>query len=93
MLDLAAAGCPMTDINLTDYPYLQKLVTNDNVQSISLTNLPGLQTLVMGKNVNFLALGIRIISPILRLAARMRHLSRMPMVSSWNVITAGEPSV
>lgn len=52
VLDLAAAGCPMTDINLTDYPYLQKLVTNDNVQSISLSNLPGLQTLVMGKNVN-----------------------------------------
>lgn len=42
----------MTDINLADYPYLQKLVTNDNVQSISLVNLPGLQTLVMGKNVN-----------------------------------------
>lgn len=36
VLDLAAAGCQMTDINLTDYPYLQKLVTNDNVQSISL---------------------------------------------------------
>lgn len=52
VLDLAAAGCQMTDINLTDYPYLQKLVTNDNVQSISLVNLPGLQTLVMGKNVN-----------------------------------------
>ena len=52
VLDLAAAGCPMTDINLTDYPYLQKLVTNDNVESISLSNLPGLQTLVMGKNVN-----------------------------------------
>lgn len=52
VLDLAAAGCQMTDINLTDYPYLQKLVTNDNVQSISLSNLPGLQTLVMGKNVN-----------------------------------------
>ena len=51
VLDLAAAGCPMTDINLTDYPYLQKLVTNDNVESISLSNLPGLQTLVMGKNV------------------------------------------
>lgn len=51
VLDLAAAGCQMTDINLTDYPYLQKLVTNDNVQSISLVNLPGLQTLVMGKNV------------------------------------------
>lgn len=52
VLDLAAAGCQMTDITLTDYPYLQKLVTNDNVQSISLVNLPGLQTLVMGKNVN-----------------------------------------
>lgn len=52
VLDLAAAGCQMTDINLTDYPYLQKLVTNDNVQSISLVNLPGLQTLVMGKNAN-----------------------------------------
>lgn len=52
VLDLAAAGCQMTDINLADYPYLQKLVTNDNVQSISLVNLPGLQTLVMGKNVN-----------------------------------------
>lgn len=52
VLDLAAAGCQMTDINLTDYPYLQKLVTNDYVESISLTNLPGLQTLVMGKNVN-----------------------------------------
>lgn len=52
VLDLAAAGCQMTDINLTDYPYLQKLVTNDNVESISLSNLPGLQTLVMGKNVN-----------------------------------------
>ena len=52
VLDLAAAGCQMTDINMTDYPYLQKLVTNDNVQSISLVNLPGLQTLVMGKNVN-----------------------------------------
>ena len=52
VLDLAAAGCQMTDINLTDYPYLQKLVTNDNVQSISLVNLPDLQTLVMGKNVN-----------------------------------------
>lgn len=52
VLDLAAAGCQMTDINLTDYPYLQKLVTNDNVQSISLVNLSGLQTLVMGKNVN-----------------------------------------
>lgn len=51
VLDLAAAGCQMTDINLTDYPYLQKLVTNDNVESISLSNLPGLQTLVMGKNV------------------------------------------
>ena len=51
VLDLAAAGCLMTDINLTDYPYLQKLVTNDNVESISLSNLPGLQTLVMGKNV------------------------------------------
>ena len=45
VLDLAAAGCQMTDINLTDYPYLQKLVTNDYVESISLTNLPGLQTL------------------------------------------------
>lgn len=52
VLDLAAAGCQMTDITLTDYPYLQKLVTNDNVESISLSNLPGLQTLVMGKNVN-----------------------------------------
>lgn len=52
VLDLAAAGCQMTDINLTDYPYFQKLVTNDNVESISLSNLPGLQTLVMGKNVN-----------------------------------------
>lgn len=52
VLDLAAAGCQMTDINLTDYPYLQKLVTNDYVTSISLVNLPDLQTLVMGKNVN-----------------------------------------
>lgn len=52
VLDLAAAGCQMTDIILQDYPDLQKLVTNDNVESISLVNLPGLQTLVMGKNVN-----------------------------------------
>lgn len=52
VLDLAAAGCQMTDINLQDYPDLQKLVTNDYVESISLVNLPGLQTLVMGKNVN-----------------------------------------
>lgn len=52
VLDLAAAGCQTTDIILQDYPDLQKLVTNDYVESISLTNLPGLQTLVMGKNVN-----------------------------------------
>lgn len=52
VLDLAAAGCQTTDIILQDYPDLQKLVTNDNVESISLVNLPGLQTLVMGKNVN-----------------------------------------
>lgn len=52
VLDLAAAGCQKTDITLQDYPDLQKLVTNDNVESISLVNLPGLQTLVMGKNVN-----------------------------------------
>lgn len=52
VLDLAAAGCQKTDITLQDYPDLQKLVTNDYVESISLTNLPGLQTLVMGKNVN-----------------------------------------
>lgn len=52
VLDLAAAGCQKTDIILQDYPDLQKLVTNDYVESISLTNLPGLQTLVMGKNVN-----------------------------------------
>lgn len=52
VLDLAAAGCQTTDIILQDYPDLQKLVTNDYVESISLVNLPGLQTLVMGKNVN-----------------------------------------
>ena len=52
VLDLAAAGCQKTDITLQDYPDLQKLVTNDYVESISLTNLPGLQTLVMGKNVD-----------------------------------------
>lgn len=52
VLDLAAAGSQKTDITLQDYPDLQKLVTNDNVESISLVNLPGLQTLVMGKNVN-----------------------------------------
>lgn len=52
VLNLAAAGCQTTDIILQDYPDLQKLVTNDYVESISLTNLPGLQTLVMGKNVN-----------------------------------------
>lgn len=52
VLNLADAGCQKTDITLQDYPDLQKLVTNDYVESISLTNLPGLQTLVMGKNVN-----------------------------------------
>lgn len=52
VLDLAAAGCQTTDIILQDYPELQKLVTNDYVESISLVNLPSLQTLVMGKNVN-----------------------------------------
>lgn len=52
VLDLAAAGCQTTDIILQDYPDLQKLVTNDYVESISLVNLSGLQTLVMGKNVN-----------------------------------------
>lgn len=52
VLNLADAGCQKTDITLQDYPDLQKLVTNDYVESISLTNLPGLQTLVMGKNVD-----------------------------------------
>lgn len=52
VLNLADADYQNTGITLQDYPDLQKLVTNDYVESISLTNLPGLQTLVMGKNVN-----------------------------------------
>lgn len=51
-LDLTAVGCTESSITLKDYPCLQTLITNDELESLELENLPSLQTLKVGKSLS-----------------------------------------
>lgn len=51
-LDLVTVGYTGSSITLKDYPCLQTLITNDELESLELENLTSLQTLKVGKNLS-----------------------------------------